>query len=147
VNNHRTDILLVDDDEADRNLVLRALRREGLGDLRVVPLTDGQEAIDWLLGAGEFADKGPTLPRLLVVDLKMPKLDGIEVLRRVRGDERTRRLPVVMLTSSAEERDLADAQVAGVNSYVVKPVDYQQFVQTVAGICRYWLTFDAYARQ
>lgn len=144
--NNRIDILLVDDDEADRNLVLRALRREGL-ELRVVPLADGQEAVDWLHGSGTAADGDHAMPHLVVVDLKMPKLDGIEVLRRIRADKRTSRLPVVMLTSSAEERDLNDAQAAGVNSYVVKPVDYQQFVQTVAGICRYWLNFDAYARQ
>ena len=133
-------VLLVEDNADDVTLMLRIFARTGLpGDNRVVVTRDGVEALDFLFPAG--ADHGRAarpLPRVIFLDLKMPRLDGLEVLRRVRADPRTRLVPVVMLTSSDEERDVTQSYQLGANSYIRKPEDSTQFSETVGALGRYW---------
>ena len=133
-------VLLVEDNADDVTLMLRIFARTGLpGDDRVVVTRDGVEALDFLFPAG--ADHGRAarpLPRVIFLDLKMPRLDGLEVLRRVRADPRTRLVPVVMLTSSDEERDVTQSYQLGANSYIRKPEDSTQFSETVGALGRYW---------
>jgi CheY-like chemotaxis protein len=133
------DILLVEDSDADRQFMLRALRKRDLGG-RVAEAEDGVVALDLLHGEAALR------PRVIFLDLKMPRLGGIEVLRRVRADERTRALPVVTLTSSAEERDIAECYRLGVNSYVVKPGEFDRFADTVTAIASYWLQHNVVPR-
>jgi two-component system response regulator len=129
------DVLLVEDNEDDIDVTLLALRRAGRMNVAVV--RDGVEAIDRLLGPG-----GGPLPRVVFLDLKMPRLDGIEVLKRLRADERTRSLPVVVLTSSTEPRDLSAAYLAGANSYVRKSIDPDEFDAVAEQLGRYWLSLN-----
>jgi len=135
-------ILLVEDNPDDQQLTLRALDRHHIAN-QVVIVHDGVEAIDYLFGTGEFAGRDPAdLPALVLLDLKLPRLDGLEVLQRIRADERTRLLPVVILTSSAEERDLISGYSLGANSYVRKPVDFEQFAEAVRYLGLYWLVLN-----
>lgn len=127
-------ILLVEDNPDDIELTLRALKKHNISN-EVIVVRDGAAALDRLLGGGE-------LPEVVLLDLKLPKVDGIEVLRRVRADARTRLLPVVILTSSREERDLAAAYASGANSYVQKPVDFAQFSDAVRQLGLYWLLLN-----
>ena len=137
-------VLLVEDNADDVTLMLRIFARTGLpGDDRVVVTRDGVEALDFLFPAG--ADHGRAarpLPRVIFLDLKMPRLDGLEVLRRVRADPRTRLVPVVMLTSSDEERDVTQSYQLGANSYIRKPEDSTQFSETVGALGRYWFQLN-----
>ena len=137
-------VLLVEDNADDVTLMLRIFARTGLpGDDRVVVTRDGVEALDFLFPAG--ADHGRAarpLPRVIFLDLKMPRLDGLEVLRRVRADPRTRLVPVVMLTSSDEEHDVSRSYQLGANSYIRKPEDSTQFSETVAALGRYWFQLN-----
>jgi two-component system response regulator len=140
----RTDneILLIDDDEADVELALHALRENKLvNSIRV--LRDGEEALDYLFGAGREVRRatGQT-PKLILLDLKLPKVDGIEVLRRIKSDPELKFIPVVILTSSKEERDLVRGYDLGVNSYIRKPVDFDQFRQIVTQVGLYWLVIN-----
>lgn len=132
-------ILLVEDNESDVDLTRRALARNRIAnELKVV--NDGQAAVDYLLGGEE---RGSTrLPALVLLDLKLPKLDGIEVLNRLRSDPRTQRLPIVILTSSREQGDLAAGYDGGANSYIRKPVDFHAFVEAIRQIGLYWLTLN-----
>lgn len=125
------DVLLVEDNPDDAELTLRALRKSNATD-RLLHVDDGAKAIDYLF---ESCEK---LPRFILLDLKLPKIDGLEVLRRVKTNERTRGIPVVILTSSKEERDVVASYGLGVNSYIVKPVGFEQYMQTVADVGRYW---------
>jgi two-component system response regulator len=135
-------ILLIEDNPSDVELTKRALERGRVGNELVIAW-DGQEALDYLLGKGEYAGRdGLKLPTLTLLDLKLPKVSGLEVLRQIRADPRTRRVPVVILTSSREERDLAAGYDLGVNSYISKPVDFQQFAQAVEQIGLYWLVLN-----
>ena len=132
-------ILLVEDNPKDEALTLRALKKSNVRN-EIVVKRDGAEALDYLLG--QVADAAPvpyTLPQLVLLDLKLPKIDGLEVLRRIRASGRTRLLPVVILTSSKEDKDLIDGYGLGANSYVRKPVDYVQFVEAVRQLGLYWL--------
>jgi CheY-like chemotaxis protein len=129
-------ILLVEDNPSDVALTQRALSKSRLAN-EIVVVEDGQEALDYLLGT----DAKP-LPALVLLDNKLPKVDGHEVLRRIRSDPRTRRLPVVMLTSSAEEQDIAASYDLGVNSYIRKPVDFEQFAQAIRHLEMYWLVLN-----
>jgi two-component system response regulator len=139
---NRIEILLVEDNSDDAELTLRTLRKNHVAN-RVLVLTDGQAAIDYLIGDGsEVEDGAAHLPRVVMLDLKLPKVDGIEVLRRIRGDDRTKLLPVVVLTSSNEESDLIRTYELGVNSYIVKPVDFSQFAATVRDVGLYWLLLN-----
>lgn len=135
-------ILLIEDNPSDIALTERALKRNNISNPLVVA-QDGQEGLDYLFGAGAFAGRDTALqPVLILLDLKLPKLDGLEVLRRIRADARTRRTPVVILTSSREEQDIAAGYDLGVNSYIRKPVDFQQFTETVRQLGLYWLVIN-----
>ena len=135
-------ILLVEDDPNEEALTLRALRRGGIQHT-VVVARDGVEALDYLLGTGRHADRDARiLPSVVFLDLKLPRLDGLDVLRRIRSEERIRLLPVVILTSSDEERDRTDGYRYGANSYVRKPIDYDQFAEAVRQLGLYWLLLN-----
>jgi CheY-like chemotaxis protein len=134
----QVEILLVEDSETDAEMTIRALRRKNLAN-RLVWLKDGAEALDFLFRRGAYAERPAGTPKLVLLDLKMPKVDGIEVLRQVKSSEETKAIPVVMLTSSAEERDVVASYALGVNSYVVKPVDFAKFVEEVARAGCYWV--------
>jgi two-component system response regulator len=136
------EILLVEDNPADEELTLRALRENKLAN-RVHVARDGAEALDFLFGpAGHAGRDRARLPRVVLLDLKLPKVDGIEVLARIKADDGTRRIPVVMLTSSREEPDIARCYQLGVNSYIVKPVEFEAFVRAVASAGVYWMLLN-----
>ncbi|HZF00843.1 MAG TPA: response regulator [Methylomirabilota bacterium] len=130
-------ILLVEDSERDIELTLAALEENNLAN-EVVVARDGAEALDYLYGRGKFAGHANGLPVVVLLDLKMPKVDGLEVLRQMRNDTGLKHVPVVMITSSREEQDLVKSYQLGVNAYVVKPVDFQQFVDSVKEIGFFW---------
>ena len=135
-------ILLVEDNPDDEALTLRALRRNRIVN-EVVVAHDGVEALDYLWGTGRYQGRDARQqPQVVLLDLKLPKVDGLEVLKRMRSDERTRRVPVVVLTSSSEERDIVDSYNFGANSYVRKPVDFEQFVDAVRQLGMYWLLLN-----
>ena len=135
-------ILLVEDSPDDVELTLRALKRHDIMN-EVVVARDGVEALDYLFGSGKYEGRDTAVrPQVVLLDLKLPKIDGLEVLRRLRADERTSRLPVVILTSSKEERDLVDSYSLGANSYVHKPVDFDQFAEKIRHLSRYWLALN-----
>jgi two-component system, response regulator len=139
---NETEILLVDDDPADVELALHALRESNLVN-HIKVLRDGEEALDYLFGPGSEARQASgTTPKLILLDLKLPKVDGIEVLRRIKSDPATKFIPVVILTSSKEERDLVRGYDLGVNSYIRKPVDFDQFRKIVAQVGLYWLVIN-----
>jgi two-component system, response regulator len=130
-------ILLAEDNKHDVELTLAALEEHNLAN-EVVVARDGAEALDYLYGRGQFAGHANGLPVVVLLDLKMPKVDGLEVLRQMRGDETLKHVPVVMITSSREEQDLVRSYQLGVNAYVVKPVDFQQFLDSVKQIGFFW---------
>ena len=134
----QVDILLVEDNPADAELAMRALRTGKLAN-HVTWVKDGAEALDFIFRKGAYAGRPDQNPRLILLDLKLPKVDGFEVLKHIKEDERTRAIPVVMVTSSQEWRDMSDSYKLGVNSYVVKPVDFEQFSETVAKAGFYWM--------
>ena len=132
------EILLVEDNPNDVELTLRALQKQNLQG-RVHVVRDGAEALDYIFAGGNYASrKIEARPRVVLLDLKLPKVDGMEVLRKVKSDERTRSIPVVMLTSSQEERDVTESYRLGVNSYIVKPVDFSSFARAVGEVAVYW---------
>jgi two-component system, response regulator len=142
MNERAVEILLVEDDPADAELTLRALKENNLAN-EVLHVTDGAEALDYLFGTGRFHGRDAlNTPKVVFLDLKLPKVSGIDVLKRLRTDERTKTVPVVVLTSSREERDLIDTYELGVNSYIVKPVDFDQFTTAVREIGLYWLLLN-----
>jgi len=135
-------ILLIEDNPSDIDLTKRALEKGRIANALVV-VSDGQEALDYLFGTGEYAGRDSSdFPALTLLDLKLPKVSGLEVLRRIRSDSRTRRMPVVILTSSREEQDMAAGYDLGVNSYIRKPIDFEHFVQSVAQLGLYWLVLN-----
>ncbi|MBA4419196.1 MAG: two-component system response regulator [Syntrophus sp. (in: bacteria)] len=135
-------ILLVEDNPSDIDLTKRALKKAHIANELVVA-EDGQEALDYLFGTGQYAgrDAAPLLA-VILLDLKLPKVDGLEVLRRIRADEQTKRLPVVILTSSQEEQDIAMGYDFGANNYIRKPVDFCQFVEAIENLGLYWLVLN-----
>jgi two-component system response regulator len=135
-------ILLVEDSPEDRELAIHALSRAAFGG-RVEQAKDGVEAIDRLFCRGQWADRDPDdLPRAVLLDIKMPRVDGVEVLRELKASERLANVPVVMLTSSAEPRDIAACYALGVNSFVVKPVDVDEYFQSIGAVGRYWVMLN-----
>lgn len=135
-------ILLIEDNADDEELTLRALARNNISN-EVTVVRDGQEAVDWLEATGSYASRDPNdVPALILLDLKLPKIDGLDVLRRVRANPRTAIVPVVILTSSKEERDRASGYLSGANSYVQKPVDFTSFVDAVRQLGMYWLVLN-----
>jgi two-component system response regulator len=136
------EILLVEDNPNDAELTLRSLKKHNLAN-QVAWVKDGAAALDYLFATGPYAggNEAPK-PQVILLDLKLPKVDGIEVLRRVKGDESTRAIPVVILTSSSEERDVAETYRLGVNSYVVKPLEFEAFSEAVAKLGLYWLLIN-----
>jgi two-component system response regulator len=137
--NEPVEILLAEDNPADAEMTLRALRRNNLAN-KVHWVKDGEEALEYMFRSGAYASRDPSLmPKLVMLDIKMPKVDGIEVLRRLKASEETRTIPVVVMTSSNEERDVVESYRLGVNSYIVKPVQFEQFLETVAKIGLYWV--------
>lgn len=135
-------ILLVEDNPKDEALTLRALKKHNIKN-EVVVVHDGAEALDYLFGTGAHAARDPAdLPAVVLLDLKLPKIDGLEVLKRVRADEKTKLVPVVILTSSKEQRDLLEGYSSGANSYVRKPVEFTEFADAVRQLGLYWLILN-----
>jgi CheY-like chemotaxis protein len=135
------EILLVEDNPNDAEITLRALKRANFAN-HVRWLKDGEEALEFLFSEGQFEDNPRPRPRVMLLDIKMPKVDGIEVLQRIKSDARTRSIPVVMLTSSKEENDLVRSYDLGVNSYLVKPVDFQRFSEEITRVGYYWVAIN-----
>jgi two-component system response regulator len=135
------EILLIEDNPQDAEITLRALKRANFAN-NVQWLKDGEEALEFLFSEGQYKSQPTPRPRVMLLDIKMPKIDGIEVLRRIKADPRTRSIPVVMLTSSNEESDLVSSYNLGVNSYLVKPVDFQRFSEEVTKIGYYWVAMN-----
>jgi two-component system, response regulator len=136
------EILLVEDNPHDAELTMRALKKHNLAN-RVQHAKDGAEALDFIFAEGAYAHrKVEDAPRVIMLDLKLPKVDGLEVLRKIKADARTRTIPVVVLTSSREDRDLHECYELGVNSYIVKPVEFENFVRAVSDLGFYWLLLN-----
>jgi len=141
-------VLLVEDNPDDEALTLRALRKHNLAN-EIVVARDGQEALDYLFAEGQFSDRDSSvLPQVILLDLKLPKVDGLQVLERLRTKEHTRHVPVVVLTSSTQEQDMVRSYDLGANSYVRKPVDFEQFLEAARQLGLYWLVLNEvpYAR-
>ena len=135
-------ILLVEDNPDDVELTLRVFKQHNIKN-QVMLVRDGAEALDYLFATGAYAERDKsTMPAVILLDLKLPKIDGLEVLRRIRADERTKLLPVVVLTSSTEKQDIIDGYKFGANSYVRKPVDFTQFIEAVRQLGLYWLLIN-----
>ena len=140
--NSEIEILLVEDNKNDAELTIRALRK---GDVtnNIVHLKDGASALDFLFGKGEFISRNISLrPKVILLDLKMPKVDGLEVLRSIKSNELTKKIPVVVLTSSRENPDVEKAYSLGANSYIVKPVEFESFTQTICDLGLYWMLLN-----
>lgn len=142
VGSELVEILLVEDSANDRELMMRVLKKHNLAN-RVVTAKDGAEALDFVFATGAFAKRNAAeRPKVILLDLKLPKVDGLQVLRRIRADERTQLIPVVVLTSSQEEKDLVESYKLGVNSYVVKPIEFEDFVEAVSELGLYWAVLN-----
>ncbi len=136
------EILLAEDNESDAEITIRALRKNNLAN-KLVHLKDGADALDFIFAEGSYAHRDiQNTPRVVLLDLKMPKVNGIEVLQRIKSDSRTQKIPVVMLTSSKEDPDIQTCYKLGVNSYVVKPVTFEEFVKAVSELGLYWMLLN-----
>ncbi len=131
-------ILLVDDDMKDVELILEAFSEIDL-DKKVITVRDGEEALDYIFERGKYKGRTNGTPRLIIIDLKMPKVSGLEVLSAIKSDKKTKKIPVVILTSSKEVRDISESYQLGANAYVVKPLEFAQFFETVKQIGRFWV--------
>ena len=139
---HAVEVLLVEDNGTDAELILRELRGKGLRNNFVIA-KDGAEALDFLFARGKWSDRDPSVgPKIVLLDLRLPRVDGIEVLRQIKADDRTRKIPVVVLTSSRQDPDIQQCFELGANSYIVKPVDFEKFAEAVTEIGYYWLLLN-----
>lgn len=139
---HEVEILLVEDNPTDAELCIRALKSHNFAN-RLVWVKDGAEALDFIFATGKYADRaGASAPHVILLDLRLPKVDGTEVLRRLKSDEATRTIPVVVLTSSKEDRDIMESYQLGVNSFISKPVAFDEFSDTVTKLGMYWLLIN-----
>ena len=136
---NQVEVLLVEDNVHDAEMTIRALRKVNLAN-NLIHVKDGEEALDFIFAKGKFSDRQQTdLPKVILLDIKMPKVDGIEVLRQLKSRESSKTIPVVIMTSSKEEQDIINSYQLGVNSYVVKPVDFEGFARAVSQLGMYWL--------
>lgn len=136
------EILLVEDNMSDAELTIRALKKKNLAN-NLIHLKNGAEALDFIFGKGEFSARDVNrTPKVILLDLKMPKINGLEVLAKIKGDERTKKIPVVVLTSSNEDPDIKACYALGVNSYIVKPVEFDNFIKAVSELGFYWLLLN-----
>jgi two-component system, response regulator len=141
-NNNIVEILLVEDNPRDVELALRALKKQNLAN-HVQVVKDGAVALEFIFGNGTYEGRNiENMPRVIFLDLKLPKVDGLEVLRQVKSNEKTKMIPVVIMTSSQEEQDMVESYKLGVNSYIVKPVDFDKFLKSVADLGMYWLLLN-----
>ena len=142
MNYNEVEILLVEDSAADAEMTIRALKKANIAN-KLVHLKDGAEALDFLFCRGNFSERDPAnKPKVILLDIKMPRVDGIEVLRQLKSNEDTRRIPVVIMTSSNEDSDVVASYNLGVNSYVVKPVDFERFAKAVNDLGLYWVLIN-----
>lgn len=142
MNNGEVEILLVEDNMSDAELTIRALKKKNLAN-SLIHLKNGAEALDFIFARGAYAGRDPyKMPKFILLDLKMPKIDGLEVLAKIRAEERTRNIPVVVLTSSTEDPDIDACYALGVNSYIVKPVEFENFSRAVSELGLYWLVLN-----
>lgn len=140
MNSNIVEVLLVEDNPDDAELTIRALKKHNLAN-HLVHLRDGEEALEFL-----FSEEARNRPKVILLDLKMPKVDGIEVLRRIKNDEERKTIPVVVLTSSKEERDIVESYKLGVNAFIVKPVEFEKFMEAVAQLGLFWLILNEPAK-
>lgn len=141
-NYNEIEILLVEDNPNDAELTIRALKKSNLAN-NIVHVIDGEEALNFIFCREQYSNRNnPCLPKVILLDLKLPKVDGLEVLKELKSNELTKTIPVVMLTSSKEERDIIESYKLGVNSYIAKPVDFDQFVEAIKNLGLYWLLLN-----
>lgn len=142
MSNLQVEILLVEDNMDDAEMTIRALRKKNLAN-SLIHLSDGEEALDFLFGRGKFSERNINFkPKLILLDLKMPKVDGMEVLEKVKSNSATKKIPVVILTSSKEDPDLQKCYELGANSYIVKPVEFESFINAVSELGLYWMLLN-----
>ncbi len=141
-NKREVEILLVEDSSTDEELTIRALKKHNLSN-NIFVVRDGAEALDYIFGTGKYSGRDTNNhPKVILLDLKLPKVDGLEVLRKIKADKKTKHIPVVVLTSSSEESDLVKSYKLGANSYIVKPVDFKQFTESIRQLGMYWLLLN-----
>ena len=139
---NQLEILLIEDNPHEAELTIRNLKKHHLAN-KLMHIDDGAEALDFIFSTGKYAEnKVPAQPKLILLDLKLPKVDGLEILRRIKANEHTQTIPVVVLTSSREEKDIVESYRLGVNSYIVKPVNFESFSQAVADLGLYWILLN-----
>ena len=140
--NTEIEILLIEDNQSDAEMTIRVLRKSNIAN-KIIHLEDGFEALEFIFGTGEYANRNiSNLPKVILLDLKMPRMDGIEVLLKIKGDERTKKIPVVVLTSSKEDPDIQTCYDLGVNAYVVKPVEIEAFSKAIFDLGLFWLLIN-----
>jgi two-component system response regulator len=139
---NQIEVLLVEDNPHEAELTIRSLKKHNLAN-KLLHIDDGEEALEFIFSRGRYASDKPTFaPKLVLLDLKLPKVDGLEILKQIKADERTRTIPVAILTSSKEERDIIESYKLGVNSYIVKPVNFESFTKAVAELGLYWVILN-----
>ena len=140
--NEKIDIILVEDNPGDAELTIRALRKNKIIN-KLLHLEDGEDALEYIFATGKYADRNIyEMPKVILLDLKMPKISGLEVLKKIKSDERTKIIPVVLLTSSKEDNDIIESYKLGVNSYIVKPVEFKNFATAISDVGLYWLLIN-----
>jgi len=142
MNNAKIEILLVEDNADEAELTIRSLRKNNLAN-HLVHLDDGEETLDFIFSRGKYdGQAGGGFPKLILLDLKLPKIDGLEIIRQLKSDPQTRRIPIVVLTSSREENDIIESYHLGVNSYIIKPVNFESFAKVISDLGMYWLILN-----